>query len=190
MGPLAWAFILMFLAGCVVAAEMFIPSGGVLAVLSTCLVIAAIVMAFVYEPWVGLVWVIVTAIGVPVLFSFAVQWYPKTAIGRRMLPTPPNSEETLPEGPDVADLVGSLGVAKSPMLPGGMIAIEGEHFDALSEGMPIDPGQTVRVVAVRANRLIVRPYEGPLPQRAAPAESALDQPLESLGIEPLEDPLA
>lgn len=191
MGPLAWAFILLILAACVVLAEMFIPSGGILAVLSTCLVIASIVLAFVYEPWVGLVWVVSAALGIPLLLSLAVRWYPRTAIGRKMLPAVPTSQDVLPEGLDAEPLIGSVGVAKTPMLPSGIIAIEGRTFDALSEGMPIDPGQVVRVVAVRGARPIVRPHEGPLPE--APAKqghAALDQSLESLGIEPMEDPLA
>jgi membrane-bound ClpP family serine protease len=190
VGPLAWAFILLFLAVCVVTAEMFLPSGGILAVLSTCLMIASIVMAFRYEPWVGLMWVVSTAIGIPILLSLAVQWYPKTAIGRRMLPSLPKAQDLVPEGLDAQELIGSIGSARSPMLPSGIISIAGETFDALSEGMPIDLGQTVRVVAVRGNRLIVRPYDGPLPERERLGDDALDQSLESLGIESLEDPLA
>lgn len=190
MGPLAWASILLIFAAGVILAEMFIPSGGILAVLATGLMIASIVMAFVYEPWVGLLWVISTAVGIPVLLSFAVQWYPKTAIGRRMLPSLPQAQDMLPSGLDTHELIGSIGTAKSPMLPSGIISIEGESFDASSEGMPIDVGQVVRVVAVRGNRPIVRPYDGPLPERPREGDPALDQSLESLGIESLEDPLA
>ena len=54
-------------------------------------------------------------------------------------------------------LQGRVGVAKTKMLPSGAIIIDGTAYDAISDGMPIDPGEPVRVISVRANRVLVRP---------------------------------
>lgn len=189
MGPLAWAFLLLLIAGSVVIVEMFVPSGGLLALLAIGLLTGSIVMAFMHEPWVGLLWVVGTATGVPLMLSFAVRWWPRTSIGRKMMAVPRSAEEMLPEGLDAEDLVGRVGTVKTPMMPSGMVLIDGQLHDAVSEGIPIEPGQTVRIIALRGNRPIVRPHVG-TPPKPADSGDPLNQPLESLGIEPLENPLA
>ena len=45
------------------------------------------------------------------------------------------------------------------MLLSGVIVIDGHTVDAVSESMPIEVGQAVRVVQVRANRVVVRPVD-------------------------------
>jgi hypothetical protein len=67
------------------------------------------------------------------------------------------------------------------------VLVEGRTIDALSEGMSIEAGQRIRVVAVHGSRVIVRPAE----DDEEPAENdVLSRPIESLGIDSLEDPLA
>ena len=43
------------------------------------------------------------------------------------------------------------------MLPSGMVVIDGKTYDAVSEGVPIEAEQTVLVVGVSTQRLVVRP---------------------------------
>jgi hypothetical protein len=52
--------------------------------------------------------------------------------------------------------------------------------------MPIEAGQAVRVIEVRGNRVVVRPADDAEP----PAGDVLSQPIESLGLDSFEDPLA
>jgi membrane-bound serine protease (ClpP class) len=111
-------------------------------------------------------------------------------MGRRLLLDVPRGEELLPDTPErrsLREMVGKIGVAKSLMLPSGAVTIEGRTIDALSEGTPIEAGQQVRVIEVRGNRVVVRAAEGEEP---APSSDVLSQPIESLGLDSLEDPLA
>ena len=71
-------------------------------------------------------------------------------------------------------LVGRVGRAKSKMLPSGIIVVEKQSYDAVSEGMPIEAGQRVRVIEVRGNRLIV--------------EAMGDEPLSQADEDPLARP--
>ena len=67
-------------------------------------------------------------------------------------------------------------------------AVDDRDYDAVSEGMPIDQGQRVRVVDVRTCRIVVRPVSDEEPEAQEPAtEDLLSRPIDSLG---LDDPLA
>jgi membrane-bound serine protease (ClpP class) len=120
-------------------------------------------------------------VGVPAILVLAFKIWPKTAIGRRVLLTAPEPEDVLPTDPlkeRLKGLVGKVARAKSKMLLSGVITVNGETIDAVSESTPIEPGQKVRVIAVRGNRVVVRPVEQDLPSETA------ENPL----LRPIEDP--
>jgi membrane-bound serine protease (ClpP class) len=59
----------------------------------------------------------------------------------------------------ISTLMGSLGVALSPLKPSGIAQIGGERVNVVTEGDFIDTGQKVRVVAVEGMRVLVQPEE-------------------------------
>jgi membrane-bound serine protease (ClpP class) len=85
-------------------------------------------------------------------------------------------------------MIGKRGSAKTKMLPSGVVVIEGRTYDAVSEGMPIEAGQPIQVVAVRTNRIVVRSADSEQP----PGEDSdvLSRPIDTVGPDPFEDPLA
>ena len=190
MEPLVWSTLLLLLGLTLVMAEVFVPSGGILGLLAITSLLASVSLAFYHEgAQVGLVFLTVTAVLVPSALVLAFRYWPQTPMGRRILLDVPRGEEVLPDTPErrtLRQLVGKLGVAKTVMLPSGAIVIDGRTIDALSEGMPIEAGQQVRVIEVHGNRVVVRPSDGPSPS----SEDVLSQPIESLGLDSLEDPLA
>ena len=72
------------------------------------------------------------------------------------------------------------------MLPSGAVNIEDTVVDALSEGMAIEAGSWVKVVEVRGTRVVVRPTDERPHVEDHPAE--LDQSIESIGLDPFDDP--
>jgi membrane-bound serine protease (ClpP class) len=190
LDPVVWSVLLM-LVGCVVLVlEVFIPSGGVLAVISAAAFVGAIVIAFQRGPMTGFSFVMTTAIAVPLVLVMAFHLWPKTKIGKAFLGELPRDEDVLPEDPHRV-LMGRVGVARSKMLPSGAVEIDGQMVDALSLGQAIEPGQYVVVTEVRANRVVVRPAkENERPGRPTSTADMLSRPIEELGIESLEDPLA
>ena len=68
---------------------------------------------------------------------------------------------------------------------------EGRTIDAVSDGMPIEPGQPVRVLEVHGRRVTVRqvPEEAAAQVPAAKGEDVLAQTIDKLGLDPFE-PLA
>ncbi len=191
MDPLAWSALLLILGLALVVVEVFIPSGGILGFLSIASLVSGIILAFYHRgAETGFIFLAVTAVTVPTALALAFRWWPNTPMGRRLLLDIPTSEEVLPDSAQrrsLRQLVGKLGVAKSVMLPSGAVLIDGEKIDALSEGMSIEAGQRVRVVEVRGNRVVVRPTSDAERQSS---DDVLSQPIESLGLDSLEDPLA
>ncbi len=159
MDPTTWAFLLLLLGLIFLVLEFFIPSGGALAVLCALSLLAAIVVGFMAGPWTGLSIMVLEGVIVPAALAAAVKWWPETPIGRMILiPRPQSPDEVLPETENyrLQNLVGKRGTARGTMLPSGLVVIDGKTYDAVSEGKPIEAGETVLVVAISTQRLVVR----------------------------------
>jgi membrane-bound ClpP family serine protease len=196
MEPLVWATLLLFLGMLLVLLEVFVPTAGVLGFLSVTAILSGIGLAFYNGGLtIGFGFLFGTAIVLPIVLGLAFRWFPETPIGRRLLPHLPTSEEVLPDNEErraLRGLLGKVGQAKSPMLPSGAIVVEGRIINAVSEGLPIDAGQNVRVIEVRGSRVVVRPLEeGESATPARPeADDLLSRPIDSLGLEFRDEPLA
>ncbi len=193
MDPVIWSALLLLLGLILAVGEIFIPSVGVLGFLSMASMLAAIGLAFYTRGiGMGLLFLALTAVAGPGTLVMALRVWPKTSMGRRLLLDVPRGDELLPDSPlrrMLRGLVGKVGTAGTLMLPSGVISIEGHSVDAVSEGPPIEPGTRVRVIDVHGNRVLVRPVADDEPEATAQMD-VLSQPIESLGLEPFDDPLA
>lgn len=194
MDPLVWSALLLLLGLTLVVVEVFIPSGGILGFLSISALVAGVVMAFYHRgAETGFLFLGITAVAVPVALAMAFRWWPQTPMGKRLLLQVPDADEVLPDSPQrrfLREMVGKIGVAKTLMLPSGAIVVEGHTIDALSEGMSIEAGQRVRVLEVRGNRVLVRPAEEDENENSASDNDLMSRPLESLGLDALDEPLS
>ena len=182
MDPWVWAILLLVLGTGLAVLEIFFPSAGILGFLSAAAILAAIIMGFYHTPLTGVIILVLAVGGLPAVIILAFKYWPQTAMGRRVMLTAPTSEEVLPDDPDrerLKGLVGRVGLAKTKMLLSGVITIDGRNVDAVSESMPIEVGQAVRVVQVRAGRVVVRPVDEELVEPPAdPLQRAYDEPFE------------
>ena len=168
-GTSGWLEVMLFVAGLVcLAAEIFVvPGMGVLGLGGGLLVIASLVLAsqsFVLPAndyqvrqlqW-SLLGILGAGVGVGVFAAAVRQWLPSTPVLRHVLLAPPESETAGIEDP-VEGLVGTTGVTTTRLAPAGKAEVDGQLRDVWSEGMLIEPGTAVRVVAVRAGRVMVLP---------------------------------
>jgi membrane-bound serine protease (ClpP class) len=190
LDPIGWAMVLLALGCGLLILEVFIPSGGILSFLAFAAVIGSMVMAFQRNTTTGLSFIAIALVAVPLAIGLGLKLWPSTPMGRAMLGELPTDEEVRPENPH-RHLVGRVGVAQSLMLPSGAILVDGQYIDAVSQGIPIDPGEPVMVVEVRANRVMVRPAKPDEVQHAAlPQDELLSRPIEEFGLEGLDDELA
>ncbi len=191
--PLLWP-ILLLLVGCVLAMlEVFLPSGGILGFSAAAAVFSSIGLAFLYRGMTGgVVFTAVALVAVPGVIAVALRYWPETPMGKRILLGLPTDEEVLPleHKNELRKLVGQIGTATCPMLPSGAVQVGDRIVDAVSQGMSIDQGQKVKIIEARTYRVVVRPVEEGDEQRSEQPDDLLSRPLEELGLEPLDDPLA
>lgn len=147
-----------------VVAEMFIPSGGLIAIGAGAAAIAGIVVLFRHsDPWWGFIGIGLVLVGTPITFNLALKVWPTTPVGRRMLMGDTTEADVEAKRAAEAEarerrraLVGAEGEVISTLRPVGIVRIGEEKHDALAETGIIEPGVRVRVVAVTDNQLKVR----------------------------------
>ena len=193
MEPFIWPIVLLALGVVLIFLEIFVPSGGILSVFAACCIVASIVVAFKESFVAGTLMLFCATVLVPVAIGSAVKWWPHTPLGKLILIKRPESEDdVLPDTEEYHrdEMIGQDGVAKTDLLPSGDVRIEGRLYDAVSSGMVINKGQAVRVVDVNTQRLVVRPLSDAEIKQRQGVDDVLSTPIDSLGIEPFEDPLA
>ena len=197
MDTWVWSVLMLLVALIIVAIELFVPSGGLLGVLSAMAVCASLVLAFMTSIKFGMIMLTVSCFLIPIVIMSGLHWWPHTPIGRRILIRPPTRDEVVPdleEERHLRSLIGKRGVAKSKMLPSGIVEIEGQTYDANSDGAAIDPEQPIEVIGETMRRLQVRLVSTtatrPAPKPVNNSDDILSRPIESLGLEELDDPLA
>lgn len=188
MDPWLWSVFLLFLAVVFIFLEVLIPSGGVLGFLAAVSVIASVAVAFSDGMATGGVMLTVAMIVIPISIAMVVKYWPETPMGRLIMLQPPAGDDAvLPDTPEYREvklLVGRSGVARTKMLPCGSISIDSRLYDAVSDGIAIEPGQPIYVVAIRNNRILVRPDDRLPTTTAANPADLLSQPAELLGLDP------
>jgi membrane-bound serine protease (ClpP class) len=179
------AVVLLFAGLGVLVLEVFVPSGGVLAIITSitlCLSLTCAYAAWAQNypmVWWGFCGLVVLMIPTTLIGAFYV--LPRTPIGRRALLVAPDADDLEPyteEEARLSKLVGQFGRAVTLMNPGGIVLVAGERLHAFSEGMLVEPETSVEIVEIRGTRVVVRPGEPPEPveeaEDARPGSSTLD----------------
>ena len=180
------ALFLLIAGFCILALELFVPSAGMLGALAGCMIIASVVIAFLTSSYAGMIFLLVTLLLVPIMLMLMFKIWPHTPIGKRLLSDDETLTDVLPQGKnyDRSDLAGKTGVAKTMMLPSGQIVIDGQKYDAVSDGFAIDAGDRVKVVSIKKNRIYVQPCDDneSLPEAPA-ADDTMDQSTEKFDLD-------
>jgi membrane-bound ClpP family serine protease len=190
-----WAFLLLAIGLFVVVLELFLPSAGILGVFAGALILSSIVLGFMDSLKSGALVLMIAVIALPSLLGAMVKIWPHTPLGKLILLKDLKPDDVLPNRPRhewLANLEGQLGIAKTKMLPSGIVVINGEKYDAISEGFAIEIDDPVIVTAVRENRIYVQPYDATVEDASelpARDRDILSQPIEELGLESLDEPL-
>lgn len=162
---LVWGLGLLAAAVLVLVVEVFLPSAGILLVVSVGCALAGIVCLFRYDPLWGLSGTLASLVLGPVTFFSLLKVWRHTPIGRRMVGEPSEEEVEAKrqaeqrEQEQRARLLGAEGDAITDLRPVGVVRIRGERYDALSETLLIPAGTRVRVTIVEANQIKVRPVD-------------------------------
>lgn len=149
----------------IIASEIFIPSAGLLSLIAAGCFCASVFCAWKawYEPGhLAIFWtyVVLMVLGIPSFIGAGVYLLPRTALGNKLLAAPQDLESLTPfqeEEQRLSELINEQGKALTLFSPGGMVQIGTEKFHAESEGVMVEAQTEVVVIAVKGNRLVVRP---------------------------------
>ena len=152
------AAILLAIGVILLIAELLLPTHGLLGIVGVGAALAAIVAAGMRNAWAAMFLTLALALATPLFWTLAVKIWPRTPVGRRII-LPPVDSTAAP--PPVT--VGQSGVAISELRPMGICEFETAggagprvRVEAQSEHGIVEPGTTVRVVALVNNRPTVR----------------------------------
>jgi membrane-bound serine protease (ClpP class) len=158
-----FAFLLLLAGILILAAEVFIPSGGLLFCVTAISLTASVFCAYAawwksnpqaFWSFCGFLLMMVPAV---VIAAFTL--LPRTKFGKKILLEAPELDHVTPfakESAHLAQFVGRRGMTQTLLNPGGMVLIEGERHHAFTDGLMVEPGTPVEVAEVRGTRLLVR----------------------------------
>lgn len=158
-----WAVILAVAGFALIAAEFFVPSGGMIALSCAVCFVSSVICA--YKAWYfsspKLFWTFTVGLGglIPTFLWFFLRLLERTSLGNNLLLPKIDPNEMVPyqeEAAHLERLIGRIGTTLTMMNPGGMVRVENERFHAFTEGMLVMAGESIEVIQVRGARLVVR----------------------------------
>ncbi len=171
LGLLGLAIVLLLL-------ELFVPSGGVLAVMTGVSAVASIASMFTYDVDWGGIYLAVMCAGSPIVVLLVVKLWSKTPLANRMIlkedadgpRRPSRDEHRAGDNPAVgrsgvvatasarqfAELVGHEGTTLTTLRPIGFVRVNGLRLDAVAENGVIEVGVAVIVIDSIDGQLRVR----------------------------------
>jgi membrane-bound serine protease (ClpP class) len=161
-----WEEVLLVTAGVVLLAiEIFvIPGFGVVGALGIAMMLGGLVLSLVgahdsMSSVVDAALRVSLSLGAAIVASLVMlRFLPQTRLGRRLvLDTGLAASEGYASAPESdSHWLGRVGVASTPLHPAGIAEIDGNRVDVVSMGEPVDAGESIEVVRVDGNRIVVR----------------------------------
>jgi membrane-bound serine protease (ClpP class) len=172
---LIWGILLLGAAIVLMIMELFVPSGGLISILSGVAAVASVVAFFRYNTmwgWVALGMYVVLG---PIAIIYGFKWWIHSPLGRRMIlggsvndedPLDPDATDAMSDeharrerAAQLRQLIGARGVAVTLLRPVGTVKIEGQRLDAMADSGIIEPGTPIVVTDVYDNQVKVRAAE-------------------------------
>ncbi|HUR53813.1 MAG TPA: NfeD family protein [Gemmataceae bacterium] len=184
---LSIALILIAVGVVFLAAEILLPTGGIL-VVGALLFFALGVGTILYNGTTAEAAVAMAglAIGLPASGYVAVHAWRRMSLGRTSMEGDAGDESltaAVPQLGELEQLRGRVGKTVSPMRPSGTVEFDNTRVDAMTEGVMIDAGVFVRCVDVRGGKVIVRQMDAPKDI----TDINLDEPKPAPRRDPLDD---
>ena len=159
----SWGWVAFLLAAGILlaVAEIFVPSHGILTVLSISSFVAAVVVGFLMGTMPGVVTLLAVSVLTPFLIYGLIRVWPHTPVARRLILSGPSNPAKAGDLAhlDPEALVGRVGIAKTLLRPSGKMMLDGRQVDCITQGDLVPAGRKVKILAVEGARVVVRPVE-------------------------------
>lgn len=152
--------VLLYAAGVLLlVAEIFIPSHGVLSIAGLGFLGVAVVKTFGYGGReAGIIAVFACLVFIPTFAFFAIKYWHRTPIGKRIAPPNPilTSADTSVPVEELSRLIGQDGRSATPLRPVGICNFSGRRISCVAEFGMIEAGVTVQAVRIAGSNLAVQ----------------------------------
>jgi membrane-bound serine protease (ClpP class) len=160
--PLAWILIAIGLV--FMAAELLLPTHGILFGLGVGAAIIGVALTFRYGLSTGVITLMVVIVVVPLLGGVLLRIWPKTPLGKHLFLPGPEDDQTVANMPvnlELERLRGRYGKTLSALRPCGVVNFDGRRVDTMTRGEMIEQDRWVLCVDVKDGRVIVREAQQP-----------------------------
>lgn len=158
IGSLIIPVLLQLIGVVVLIAEIIIPSGGILGVITVGLMGYSLYLVFTtISTFAGMVFVIADIIMFPVVLFFGIKLLAKSPATLKTSLSKTNGFSSQSE--ELIKLMGLTGEAVTDLRPAGTAVINNRRVDVVSRGEYIDKGVGIVVLAVEGNRVVVKQIE-------------------------------
>jgi membrane-bound ClpP family serine protease len=183
MDYLTLALIMFTLGVIMLLAEILLPSGGVLVVVS--LLFFALGVGIILARGTtteAVVAVAGLAVGLPAAGFVAVSAWRRMAIGT-VLPEDATAPAVVAGAAELESLKGRTGKTVSPMRPSGTVEFDGRRVDAMTEGVMLDAGVWVRCLEVKGGKVLVRQMDPPADVTDIDPDAPLAEPVPDIRLD-------
>ena len=151
--------IIMFIIGLVLLLLEFFVPGGIVGIIGGALIIISLLFAgasITHMAYSIIIAMFIAVIGMVILMKF----FGKKlhVFNKLVLRDATTTEEGYVSNTNRIELIGRVGEAITALRPAGVIVIDHERIDAVSDGSYIDKGKQVEVIKVEGSRIVVREF--------------------------------
>jgi len=155
---IVFAVFLYLVSALLLVAEVFIPSGGIISILSLGSLVGGLAIFWKHSYTAGWIGIIVALVMIPTVLIISYRIFPKTKFGRAVMLQPPKRDlgDAIADTEKLKGLLGKQGVVITPLRPVGMCDFSGERVECVAESGYVDKGKIVEVIRVESTQLTVR----------------------------------
>jgi membrane-bound ClpP family serine protease len=164
LDSLAFAYGLLAVGLVLMAAELMIPTHGLLFGLGFGAGVVGVALTFRYGLSTGVITLLVVVVVVPLVGGAMLRIWPKTPLGKRLFLPGPDDDETVANMPvhlELERLRGRYGKTLSALRPCGIVDFDGKRVDTMTGGEMVEQDRWVRCVDIKDGRVIVREVPAP-----------------------------
>jgi membrane-bound ClpP family serine protease len=156
--PLIIPIVLQIVGIAIIAAEVLIPSGGILTLLATAILSYSLYAVFTTTTVAtGWVFVGVDLVVIPLVLIVGFRFLAKSPVTLRTQLSSDGGVRA--QNAHLKSYIGRQGFAITPLRPSGIAVFDKERLDVVTEGSFLDQGTAVEIIAVTGNQIIVRQFK-------------------------------
>jgi membrane-bound serine protease (ClpP class) len=158
MNNLVFPVILQLVGILVIIVEIIVPTGGLLAILSTGLIGGSLYFVFSKTSAVtGYIFIVADLIVIPLSVFLGFKLLAKSPAALKKSLSKEDGVQS--QSPELEMYLGLEGIAATDLRPSGVAVIEGKRLDVVSRGEYLERSSNIVVIAVTGNQIIVSKKE-------------------------------